>query len=183
MLGFYSVESGMEIHVIDTDPFSLSRNGGLTNTALVEKYKMTDDDYSKRKGSVRQFIQDKRKQDPNWKPGKAKQTTMGVAPAEELPTGPETVQGIEVGARCQVMPGERRGTVKFVGEVEKLKEGYWVGVLLDEPLGSNDGTVKGTRIFECPGDCFGAFVRGRNCTVGDFPEKDLMDEENSDAEL
>ena len=25
MLGFYSVASGMEIHVVDTDPFSLSR--------------------------------------------------------------------------------------------------------------------------------------------------------------
>jgi hypothetical protein len=35
MLGFYSVSSGMEIHIIDTDPFSLSRGGGLTDTSLV----------------------------------------------------------------------------------------------------------------------------------------------------
>jgi hypothetical protein len=26
MLGFYSVKSGMEIHIIDTDPFSLRYN-------------------------------------------------------------------------------------------------------------------------------------------------------------
>ena len=47
MLGFYSVESGNEIHVIDTDPFSLSRGGGLTDVSLVEKYKMDDETYSK----------------------------------------------------------------------------------------------------------------------------------------
>jgi tubulin-folding cofactor B len=54
MLGFYSVASGalrsyviiyvrflrkkrlgMEIHVVDTDPFSLSRGGGLTDVSLV----------------------------------------------------------------------------------------------------------------------------------------------------
>jgi tubulin-folding cofactor B len=48
MLGFYSVASGMEVHVVDTDPFSLSRGGGLTDTSLVEKYRMSDDDYSSR---------------------------------------------------------------------------------------------------------------------------------------
>jgi tubulin-folding cofactor B len=46
---------------------------------------------------------------------------------------------------------------------------------LDEPVGKNDGTVKGNRVFECsPG--FGAIVRGRNVTTGDFPERDLMEE-------
>lgn len=29
MLGFYSVENGMRLHVVDKDPFSLSRGGGL----------------------------------------------------------------------------------------------------------------------------------------------------------
>lgn len=27
MLGYYSAESGMEIHITDTDPFSMSRGG------------------------------------------------------------------------------------------------------------------------------------------------------------
>jgi tubulin-folding cofactor B len=56
MLGFYSVTSGMEIHVIDTDPFSLSRGGGLTDTTLVEKYRMADDVYDKKSGTMRDFI-------------------------------------------------------------------------------------------------------------------------------
>jgi len=34
-MGDYSVESGMEIHVIDNDPHSLSRNGGLEDVSQV----------------------------------------------------------------------------------------------------------------------------------------------------
>ena len=44
----------------------------------------------------------------------------------------------------------------------------------DEPVGKSDGSVKGTRIFDCQ-PSFGAFARGKNVTVGDFPERDLMD--------
>jgi tubulin-folding cofactor B len=49
--------------------------------------------------------------------------------------------------------------------------GYWVGVQLDEPSGSNDGTVKGARKFECV-DKYGAFLRGPNLVIGEFPERD-----------
>lgn len=48
LLGFYSVLSGDELHVIDTDPYSLSRNGGLTDVSLVEKYKMSEEAYDSR---------------------------------------------------------------------------------------------------------------------------------------
>lgn len=67
MLGFYSVTSGMEIHVIDTDPFSLSRGGGLTDTTLVEKYRMSDEVYDKKSGTMRDFIRKKREANPNFK--------------------------------------------------------------------------------------------------------------------
>lgn len=49
-----------------------------------------------------------------------------------------------------------------------------MGIRLDEPSGLNNGTAKGVRIFECE-EGFGSFVRGKNVTVGDFPERDLMD--------
>lgn len=48
MLGFYSAQSGMRLHVVDTDPFSLSRGGGLEDVSLVPKYEISEADYDKR---------------------------------------------------------------------------------------------------------------------------------------
>ena len=56
--------------------------------------------------------------------------------------GEETVHNIHVNDRCEVQPGGRRGTVKWIGQLDendKVKGGYWVGIALDEPLGRNDG--------------------------------------------
>ena len=39
------------------------------------------------------------------------------------------VEGITVGARCQVMPGARRGVVMFIGAIDQLKPGHWVSEL------------------------------------------------------
>lgn len=191
-LGFYSVISGDEIHVIDTDPFSLSRGGGLTDTSLVEKYKMSDEAYDKRKGTMRDYIREQRKLDPNFKlKPNAQAAAMNRRNADLAksegpaapPPGLDSVAGIETGMRCEVNPGARRGTVMFVGEVEQIASGgHWVGVKFDEPLGHNDGTVKGVKIFEAaPG--YGAFIRGKNITVGDFPEvglDDLLDEDEDE---
>lgn len=44
-----------------------------------------------------------------------------------------------MGDRCEVEPGAKRGTVKFVGKAEALGRGFWVGVQYDEPLGKHDG--------------------------------------------
>eukprot|EP00349_Pseudokeronopsis_sp_Brazil_P008271 CAMPEP_0202971322 /NCGR_PEP_ID=MMETSP1396-20130829/26036_1 /ASSEMBLY_ACC=CAM_ASM_000872 /TAXON_ID= /ORGANISM="Pseudokeronopsis sp., Strain Brazil" /LENGTH=317 /DNA_ID=CAMNT_0049700581 /DNA_START=35 /DNA_END=988 /DNA_ORIENTATION=- len=188
-LGFYSVRSGMEIHIIDNDPYSLSRNGGLTDVSLVEKYKMSDEAYEKRKGTMRDFIRNKRKEDPNFKLT-PKSTASSAASAltesdgaeKAAPPGAESVEGMSVGQRCEVMPGARRGTVRFIGEIPEISAGgYWVGVEFDEPMGHNNGTVKNREIFACaPG--FGAFVRGKNVSVGDYPVRDIFDELDEDEE-
>ena len=65
---------------------------------------------------------------------------------------------IKVGDRVEVAPGGRRGEVKYVGKAEVLGAGYWVGVEYDEPVGKNDGSVKGRRCVECALD-YGGFVR------------------------
>lgn len=191
MLGFYSVVSGNEIHIIDTDPFSLSRGGGLTDTSLVEKYRMTDDAYDKRKGTMRDYIREQRKIDPNFKlkPNaqaaamNKKNSDLNKAEAAGPPPGIETVAGIEIGNRCEINPGARRGVVKYVGEIEQIAAGgHWVGVQFDEPLGHNDGTCKGVTIWEGCLDCHGAFIRGKNVTVGDFPEIDLLADNDSDED-
>ena len=45
MLGFYSPDHGMNIHVIDTDPNSISAGGALEDVSLVERYRMSEETY------------------------------------------------------------------------------------------------------------------------------------------
>ena len=68
-----------------------------------------------------------------------------------------------------------------MGEVEGLSGGgHWVGVKFDEPVGKSDGTVKGTRVFECEAG-FGGFCRGYRVTVGDFkPEWEDSDSDEDE---
>jgi len=65
---------------------------------------------------------------------------------------------ISVGQRVVVDPGERTAEVMFVGKIAEIAPGYWIGVYYDEPVGKNDGSIKGRRCFECPHD-FGGFLR------------------------
>lgn len=95
-------------------------------------------------------------------------------------------RNIAVGRRCRLLPetDHRRGKVAFVGEVEEIPGvGAWVGVVLDEPTGKNDGSVKGTKYFECGANC-GVFVRAERVEVGEFPPLGLEDElADSDEEF
>ena len=229
MLGYYSLSHGITIHCIDLDPHSGSKGGGYEDTSLVEKYVMTDEDYNKRKGTLRDWGRQQKEKDSSFTLAKhakehrelmeaQRQAKLGlelpkgfeygadgkvlrIEPIDEEPQmingssneekkesefSKETVEGIEIGMRCEVRPGTRRGKIAFVGEISELGDGgYWVGVIFDEPVGKTDGTAKGgKRYFEAPGSNYGGFVRGKNVEVGDYPERDIMDElEDSDDEL
>jgi tubulin-folding cofactor B len=195
-IGFYGVQNGNVLHVIDTNPYSMSAGGGLEDTTLVKKYEMSDEEYSKRKNTLRAYKREQLKKDPNFKfdfgankggPGgntKTGETKSDADTATRLETA-ESCAHIKVEMRCEVDPGARRGAVAFVGEVNGMPPGWWVGVKFDEPVGKSSGNVKGIQIFECAAR-YGGFVRGHNIRVGDYPEKDLFDsdeEDDSDDEL
>uniref|UniRef100_A0AC35F678 CAP-Gly domain-containing protein n=1 Tax=Panagrolaimus sp. PS1159 TaxID=55785 RepID=A0AC35F678_9BILA len=50
-----------------------------------------------------------------------------------------------------------KGRVAFYGETE-FSDGTWLGIILDEPLGKNNGTVQGKKYFECE-DKYGIFIK------------------------
>lgn len=64
---------------------------------------------------------------------------------------------LKVGARVEVIGKGHRGTVAYVGAT-LFATGKWVGVILDEARGKNDGTVQGRRYFTCE-ENHGIFVR------------------------
>ena len=70
-------------------------------------------------------------------------------------TAQTAMSNIAVGTRVLV-DGTKKGVVRYVG-LTQFKEGTWVGVELDEPLGKNDGSVQGVRYFECR-PSYGSFV-------------------------
>lgn len=56
-----------------------------------------------------------------------------------------------------------------------------MGVQYDEPVGRNDGKVKGREYFSCAMN-YGAFVRPASLKVGDYPERGLDSEASDDSE-
>jgi tubulin-folding cofactor B len=147
----------------------------------VEKYNMSTEDYESRTDSVMAWKKSQKlgRFDPNAP--EIEQAKI-KASFEEV-----EARGIKPSLRCRILPStdHRRGAVAFVGEVPEIKGsvGAWVGVALDEPTGKNDGSVNGTRYFECAPNC-GVFLRAERVEVGDFPELGLEDElADSDEEF
>ncbi|XP_031435920.1 dynactin subunit 1 isoform X7 [Clupea harengus] len=84
---------------------------------------------------------------------------------------------VKVGSLVEVIGKGHRGTVAYIGNT-LFASGKWVGVILDEPKGKNDGTVQGKRYFTCQ-ENHGIFVRqsqiqlvddGENTTSPETPE-------------
>eukprot|EP01064_Diplonema_japonicum_P019437 TRINITY_DN2814_c2_g2_i1.p1 TRINITY_DN2814_c2_g2~~TRINITY_DN2814_c2_g2_i1.p1 ORF type:complete len:275 (+),score=89.40 TRINITY_DN2814_c2_g2_i1:47-826(+) len=168
MLGYYSPLDGQTIHAIDLDPNAKQKVQGWTDVSLVEKYEMSEDDYNKRDNTVRQ---QKLRQLQ-----KMREEGLVPPPKEVDPEAFATeAASIKNGDRCIVFPGDRKGTVGYVGKIPELKPGFWVGVKFDEPVGKNDGCAKGKRYFECLPK-YGGFATPDKVTVGDYPEDDILAE-------
>lgn len=179
-LGYYSPFDGYRIHITDINPTSLSAGGWLEDTSLVEKYNISEDAYNKREDTYRKYRERKLAEDPTWTFAKEIAMRKGetYVPPQQVTDDymGDIAANIKVGDRCEVDPGGKRGEVKFVGKVEVLAAGYWVGVQYDEPVGKHDGVVKGKRYFTCPPG-HGSILRPDKLKVGDFPERDPFDDE------
>ncbi|XP_028914432.1 CAP-Gly domain-containing linker protein 1 isoform X10 [Ornithorhynchus anatinus] len=62
-------------------------------------------------------------------------------------TQDEFVDDFRVGERVWVN-GNKPGFIQFLGETQ-FAPGQWAGIVLDEPIGKNDGSVAGVRYFQC----------------------------------
>nr|XP_013000246.1 CAP-Gly domain-containing linker protein 1 isoform X10 [Cavia porcellus] len=62
-------------------------------------------------------------------------------------TQEEFVDDFRVGERVWVN-GNKPGYIQFLGETQ-FAPGQWAGIVLDEPIGKNDGSVAGVRYFQC----------------------------------
>ncbi|XP_029671556.1 tubulin-folding cofactor B [Formica exsecta] len=169
LLGSYPIDDGMRIHVID--------NFSCTTEDLnrVEKFEISEEEYAKKTDTVKAFLEKNKLGKYNEEEMKKKmEEKKREEEAEE-----RSASLCKVGDRCEVsVPNlpRRRATILYVGKTE-FKEGWWIGVRYDEPLGKNDGSVGGKRYFECPSK-YGGFVKPMHVNVGDFPEEDFdLDEE------
>lgn len=54
---------------------------------------------------------------------------------------------LKVGQRVEIINKDVRGVIAYVG-VAAFAVGKWVGVVLDDPKGKNNGSIKGTVYFQ-----------------------------------
>ncbi|KAG5677570.1 hypothetical protein PVAND_007319 [Polypedilum vanderplanki] len=80
---------------------------------------------------------------------------------------------LKVGSRVEIKEKGVKGTVQYVG-LTSFAAGKWVGVVLDEPKGKNNGSIKGTAYFSCP-DNYGMFVRDTQCLHLDDSDNPILD--------
>ena len=167
LFGSYPVEDGMRVHVID--------NISIFGQEQVPKFELSTEEYDKRQESLRTYLKQN-------KLGKYNEEEMQKIEEAKKAAAEEMVQKAslaKIDARCKVTTkGQptRLGTVMYNGEIEG-RNGIFIGVKFDEPLGVNDGTANGKRYFDCPPK-YGSFVSPLAVEIGDFPpESDGLDDD------
>ena len=60
---------------------------------------------------------------------------------------PTPTDNFKIGDRVWVA-GAKPGVIAYIGETQ-FAPGEWAGVVLDQPVGKNDGSVAGVRYFQC----------------------------------
>ncbi|XP_059396018.1 CAP-Gly domain-containing linker protein 1-like [Carassius carassius] len=108
---------------------------------------------------------------PAATPSKTSPTSAG-AKAVTSPTSntaQDAASDFSVGERVWVN-GNKPGYVQFIGGTQ-FAPGQWAGIVLDEPIGKNDGSVAGVRYFQCE-DLRGIFTRPSKLSHTPLPERE-----------
>lgn len=161
------------IHVIDENPDSTLKDlAEIMPHQDGQSYQISEEDYANRQGTVLQWKKQEQlgRFDPEYQLEKQR----------ELQKSLEATKTMNQGDRCRIINigGERRGTIKYVGKVDVLDNGedIWVGIEFDEPVGKNDGSINGMRLFSCRPK-HGSIVKPNKVDVGDYPELDPFEDE------
>lgn len=131
LLGEYGAQTGDFIHVIDEDPFASARGGAMDDVTQVTKFELSEEEYDKRDNTYRAYKRKMLAADPNWKSiyqinsekrvAAAREARKAAGYPDEKYEEPASVRArVQVGMRCIVEPGDRRGEVKYVGPVPEL---------------------------------------------------------------
>ncbi|TAQ85309.1 hypothetical protein B7494_g6377 [Chlorociboria aeruginascens] len=161
-----------EIYVGDLRPPGMRPN--FSDASAVPKYEMPRSEYEQKSDSVLAWKKAQKlgRFDPSAPSLVASQVAVHDTEIQK--------RGIEVGKRCRVGgDDEKRGEVMYVGEVEEIPgEGKWVGVRLDEPVGRNDGSLKGRRYWGVEGEEAkrGVFVRPERVEIGEWEVVDDLED-------
>ena len=67
-------------------------------------------------------------------------------------------QGDRIVVKAKDDHAPMHGLIQFVGEIRGKASGVWIGVQLDDPVGTSNGSVNGRRLFQCPNK-YGDFFR------------------------
>ena len=164
-LAALGVTDGARLELVDTNDLSVSNTLDL-GSSKVEKYQAKSGN-----ADFAAFRKAKTKKAP---------------PPATANTGKLESEQFSIGMRVQSKKTKKTGTVRYIGEIEPLPLGYWLGVEMDVPCGRNDGEVKGVRLFTCAPK-FGNVMRPtgveRLIDEGKTSESKESKDEGSDTEL
>jgi tubulin-folding cofactor B len=126
MLGYYSPADYDTLIVSCT---SKERFVNYNDVSKVAKFEMSQQDYESRTDSVLEFK----------KKNKIGRFSDAANSVKDYSSEQELLLKIKIGDRCITLENDvKKGTVMYLGDVD-FKEGPWVGISLDEPLGLNNG--------------------------------------------
>lgn len=160
---------GLEVHCIDTNPLSGSSGGQYEDTSLVEKYRMTDEAYDKRKGTLRDWGREQKERDETFTLAKhAKEHREKVEAMREFKLGnfPLPYGYVVDSTGKDIVKGDEPDYDDLV-RMKKNKQNSSQVVDPEHGEASVEGIAVGSRCQVQPGS-----RRGKVCYVGPVPELD-----------